>query len=85
MTCRATTRRSFVVSYLLRLLLPCCCSDLDKCVDTILDLLNDPMEVARKAQMEEDQKRLEQLDSTVQSQDMDRASSAQQKPPHYSP
>ena len=31
------------------------------------------------------QKRLEQLDSTVQSQDMDRASSAQQKPPHYSP
>jgi SlyX protein len=31
------------------------------------------------------QKRLEQLDSTVQSQDIDRTSSAQQKPPHYSP
>ena len=31
------------------------------------------------------QKRLEQLDTTLQSQELDRLGPAQQKPPHYAP
>lgn len=31
------------------------------------------------------QKRLEQLDTTLQSQELERVGNAQQKPPHYAP
>merc|ERR1712000_545358 len=54
--------------------------DLDKCVDTILDLLTDPVEVARKAQVEaaeeeiqlvreEQERRLKELEAHIKAQE----------------